>query len=105
MNIIRRIAVVLLLIPLYAYKWFISPLTGPSCRHTPTCSQYAVDALKKHGPWRGFLMATNRFGRCRPGGTHGYDPVPLIRVKRYRPWKTISGKWSHSNRLKDNTKN
>jgi len=44
-----------------------------------------LDALRIHGPFRGFAMGTNRILRCRPGGTHGYDPVPLFRFKRYRP--------------------
>jgi len=100
MKRLRKLIVYILFIPLYFYKWFISPLTGPSCRHTPTCSQYAVDALRIHGPLRGFYMSVNRFSRCRPGGTHGYDPVPLIWVKKYKPWKTLTGKWEYSNRLK-----
>ncbi|MCD4769043.1 MAG: membrane protein insertion efficiency factor YidD [Bacteroidales bacterium] len=90
----------LILIPVYIYKWFISPLTGPSCRHTPTCSQYAIDVIKNVGPVRGFLLATNRFFRCRPGGTHGHDPAPRIRIKRYKSMKTITGQWVRSNRLK-----
>jgi putative membrane protein insertion efficiency factor len=100
MTVLKKILVFILLIPLYIYRWFISPLTGPSCRHTPTCSKYAVEALRMHGPLRGLLLATNRFSRCRPGGTHGYDPVPEILVKRYRPWMTYTGKWKRSNRLK-----
>ncbi|MBN1387131.1 MAG: membrane protein insertion efficiency factor YidD [Bacteroidales bacterium] len=96
----RKVLIYILLVPLYFYRWFISPLTGPSCRHTPTCSKYAIDALKMHGPFRGFLLAANRFSRCRPGGTHGYDPVPRILVKKYRPWMKYTGKWQRSNRLK-----
>jgi len=100
MGALKKILVFILLIPLYIYRWFISPLTGPSCRHTPTCSKYAIEALKVHGPVRGFLMSTSRFTRCRPGGTHGYDPVPRIWIRRYRPWMTYTGKWHRSNRLK-----
>ncbi|MGM0529312.1 MAG: membrane protein insertion efficiency factor YidD [Bacteroidota bacterium] len=100
MTVLKKIIVYILLIPLYLYKWFISPLTGPSCRHVPSCSKYTIEALKVHGPFRGFCLATNRISRCRPGGTHGYDPVPKIWIKRYRPWMTYRGKWPRVNRLK-----
>jgi putative component of membrane protein insertase Oxa1/YidC/SpoIIIJ protein YidD len=55
-----------------------------------------LDALKIHGPFIGFAMGTNRILRCRPGGTHGYDPVPLFRFKRYKPFKI----YASGNRLK-----
>jgi putative membrane protein insertion efficiency factor len=100
MSRLKKIFVYILLVPLYLYRWFISPLTGPSCRHTPSCSRYAIDALKMHGPLRGFCLAANRIGRCRPGGTHGYDPVPLIHVKKYKPLKSLKGDWPRENRLK-----
>lgn len=48
----------------------------PACRYTPTCSQYAVEAIKKHGPFRGFWLALKRILRCHPWGGNGYDPVP-----------------------------
>jgi putative component of membrane protein insertase Oxa1/YidC/SpoIIIJ protein YidD len=59
-----------------------------------------IDALKIHGPFAGFAMGLNRILRCRPGGTHGYDPVPLIRVKRYRPFSISVLKSKKENRLK-----
>ncbi len=65
-----------ILIPVYIYKYAISPLTPASCRHIPTCSEYAVQAVKIHGPFKGFLLATRRISRCHPWGTQGYDPVP-----------------------------
>lgn len=65
-----------LLIPIYIYKYAISPMTPASCRHIPTCSTYAVEAVKIHGPFKGFLLATKRISKCHPWGTHGYDPVP-----------------------------
>ncbi len=74
----------ILSLPVLFYRYSISPLLRPSCRHVPTCSQYALDALKLHGPFNGLLMAVNRILRCRPGGTHGYDPVPLFRFKKFR---------------------
>ena len=58
------------------YQLVISPWLGPKCRYTPTCSQYALEAFKKHGPFRGFWLALKRIGRCHPWGGHGYDPVP-----------------------------
>ncbi|MCX6260599.1 MAG: membrane protein insertion efficiency factor YidD [Bacteroidia bacterium] len=70
-------------LPVHFYKYAISPLLRPSCRHVPSCSQYALDALKLYGPAMGSVMSMNRILRCRPGGTHGYDPVPLFRFKKY----------------------
>jgi putative membrane protein insertion efficiency factor len=58
------------------YQYVISPAIGPKCRYSPTCSQYAVEALKKHGLVKGGWLSVKRISRCRPGGGHGYDPVP-----------------------------
>jgi len=58
------------------YQYVVSPLLGPKCRFTPTCSQYAVEALKKHGLLKGGWLTIKRISRCRPGGGSGYDPVP-----------------------------
>lgn len=66
----------LLIAPIRFYQRFISPLTPPSCRYTPTCSQYAVEAIRKHGPIRGLYLAVRRILRCHPWGGSGYDPVP-----------------------------
>lgn len=66
----------ILLIPIFFYQHFISPILPNSCRFTPTCSQYAVEAIKKHGPFKGLLLAIWRILRCNPWGGHGYDPVP-----------------------------
>ena len=60
----------------WVYQRFISPLTAPSCRYTPTCSVYAVQAINKYGPWRGGWLALRRIASCHPWGGHGYDPVP-----------------------------
>ncbi|MFW5831406.1 MAG: membrane protein insertion efficiency factor YidD [Prolixibacteraceae bacterium] len=67
----------ILLVPVYFYKYGISPYTPASCRHVPSCSEYAVQAIKIHGPFKGFFLATKRISKCNPWGTHGYDPVPL----------------------------
>jgi len=58
------------------YQVAISPLKPPSCRFTPTCSQYAIEAIKKHGPFKGLYLAIRRILRCHPWGGSGYDPVP-----------------------------
>lgn len=58
------------------YQHVISPWMGPSCRYTPTCSQYGIDAIKKYGPIKGGWLTLKRIGRCHPWGGHGHDPVP-----------------------------
>ena len=58
------------------YQLIISPWLGPSCRFTPTCSQYGVEAFKKYGVFKGFWLTAKRIARCHPWGGHGYDPVP-----------------------------
>ena len=66
----------LLILPIKFYRLCISPLLPPSCRFTPTCSQYAIEALSKYGPFKGLYLTVKRLLRCRPGGGSGYDPVP-----------------------------
>jgi len=58
------------------YQKVISPWTPASCRYTPTCSAYAIEAFQKHGLWKGFLLAIKRISSCHPWGGNGYDPVP-----------------------------
>ena len=58
------------------YQYVISPLIGPRCRFQPTCSQYAVEALQRHGAWRGGWLTLRRLGRCHPLHPGGFDPVP-----------------------------
>jgi putative membrane protein insertion efficiency factor len=58
------------------YQWVISPAIGPRCRYTPTCSQYAIGALKKYGIFKGTWLTIKRVARCHPWGGHGVDPVP-----------------------------
>jgi len=74
--LLRRLLVALLLIPVKLYQWFISPVIGASCRYTPTCSAYTIEALKKHGPFKGLYLSIKRILRCNPWGGHGHDPVP-----------------------------
>jgi putative membrane protein insertion efficiency factor len=79
---IRWVLIRLLMVPVYFYKYLISPMTPASCRHIPSCSQYALEALKVHGPIKGIYLATRRILKCHPWGTHGYDPVPPKKINR-----------------------
>lgn len=58
------------------YQLFISPLLGPRCRFTPTCSQYAIEAINHHGVIKGCWIASKRLLKCHPLNHGGYDPVP-----------------------------
>jgi len=64
------------------YRMGLSPLLAPRCRHLPTCSEYALEALHLHGPWRGLYLSGRRLLRCQPWGTSGYDPVPPRAARR-----------------------
>lgn len=66
----------LICLPIVFYQRFISPYTPPTCRFTPTCSEYARQAITRHGPLRGTWFALRRLLRCHPWGGSGYDPVP-----------------------------
>lgn len=57
------------------YRVSLGRLMGGHCRYHPTCSQYAIDAIHKYGPWRGAWRALKRIGRCNPWGGSGYDPA------------------------------
>jgi len=65
-----------LVMVLRLYKYCVSPLLGPRCRHLPSCSDYAAEAVARYGAARGGWLALRRVGRCHPWGSHGYDPVP-----------------------------
>ncbi|HBX52630.1 MAG: membrane protein insertion efficiency factor YidD [Bacteroidetes bacterium GWF2_33_38] len=58
------------------YQFVISPLLHSSCRYTPSCSVYSIEAIKKHGPFKGSYYSAKRIISCNPWGGHGYDPVP-----------------------------
>ena len=66
----------LLILLIQFYRKCISPLFPPCCRYAPTCSQYAVEAITKYGPFKGTWLAIKRIARCHPWGGSGYDPVP-----------------------------
>lgn len=80
--LLRMIAIIqqafmwLVLAPIYAYRFTLSPLIGRDCRFLPTCSQYTIEAIRTHGVWSGGLMGIRRIGRCHPWGGGGHDPVP-----------------------------
>jgi putative membrane protein insertion efficiency factor len=72
------------------YQVAISPWTPPTCRYTPTCSQYALEALERHGAARGSWLAMRRLAHCHPWGGHGYDPVPA-RPDQSQPTEVTTG--------------
>lgn len=72
------------------YQLTLSGFIGNSCRHLPTCSEYAFEAIARHGLWKGGWLALFRVGRCGPGGTHGIDNVPETldaRLVWWAPWR------------------
>jgi uncharacterized protein len=76
------------------YRYTLSSLVGRTCRHLPTCSEYADEAIVRHGLWRGAWMGVARFWRCRPFGSSGFDPVPRTLSADavwYLPWRC--GRW------------
>lgn len=72
----RAVFTWLLILPIRAYRLILSPWIGHSCRFQPSCSVYAIEALKVHGPLRGFGLTVRRLARCNPWGGSGFDPVP-----------------------------
>ncbi|MFT4062650.1 MAG: membrane protein insertion efficiency factor YidD [Edaphocola sp.] len=66
----------ILIFPIRLYQRFVSPWLGAQCRYAPTCSQYAAEAIEKHGALKGGWLALKRILSCNPFGGHGYDPVP-----------------------------
>ncbi len=72
----KRLLTFLLILPIRFYRACISPMFPPACRFTPTCSEYAIQALRKHGPIKGLWLSIRRILRCHPWGGSGYDPVP-----------------------------
>ena len=82
-----------------AYRYTLSPLIGFHCRHLPTCSEYADEALDRHGLWAGSWMTLARLLRCHPWGTSGIDRIPEAApqgARWYAPWRY--GRWSWAQR-------
>ena len=77
LQILKKTAIFPVVFLIRFYQVCLSPLKGgPSCRFTPTCSQYALEAFRKYGPFKGLYLTVRRILRCHPWGGHGYDPVP-----------------------------
>ena len=76
-------------LPIHLYRWTLKPLLGHECRHLPTCSEYALDAIARNGAWRGAWLALSRLCRCHPWGTHGFDPAPDLAGRQHSlaPWR------------------
>ena len=72
----KKVLQFIVLLPVYFYRYSISPLIAPRCRYTHTCSEYAIEAVKKHGVIKGGWLAIKRISSCHPWGGSGYDPVP-----------------------------
>ncbi len=91
---LARLARAALKLPIHFYRYVISPLIGPRCRHLPTCSQYALEAIDRNGAWKGGWLTLSRLARCHPWGTDGFDPVPDLREERHplAPWRY--GRWT-----------
>lgn len=83
-----------------AYRYTLSPLIGPRCRHAPSCSEYAEESVMRFGLWAGSWMALARIIRCQPWGTHGLDFVPAdvpANAKWWLPWRY--GRWRGTNEV------
>lgn len=91
----RNAGVRLALAAIRAYQLSLSAVFGRSCRHLPTCSDYAIDAIGRFGFWAGGWMTAARISRCHPFGSHGFDPAPDAlpeHARWYTPWRY--GRWS-----------
>ncbi len=86
-----------LIIPVKLYQWTISPLLPGTCRYVPTCSEYAIEALRTHGPVKGFILGTKRIFSCHPWGGHGFDPVPPAGTPLFKFMKFKSNKNNEQN--------
>lgn len=84
MNRVRTVVRWVAVLPILLYRWFISPMLPAACNYTPSCSRYAVDAVLKHGVWRGLVMGAMRIGRCSARYHGGEDPVPDV-----ADWKAL----------------
>jgi uncharacterized protein len=76
MELLKKILIFPFIALIKMYQYSISPMLGPKCRYTPSCSRYAVEALQKHGLFKGGWLSAKRVLSCHPWGGSGYDPVP-----------------------------
>lgn len=84
---IRAFLIFLLIIPVRIYQWVISPALPKTCRYIPSCSEYAIEALRIHGPFKGLIIGTRRILSCHPWGGEGLDPVPPGGTPLYKIFK------------------
>ena len=93
MKILLNLCSFFLLAPIFFYRWFISPLLPVACRYQPTCSVYAIDAIKLHGPLQGTVLAVKRIASCHPWSGYGYHPVPEdLNCNRNKKRKSVNKK-------------
>jgi putative membrane protein insertion efficiency factor len=94
MSVVSRVAKAPLLGAIALYRVTLSPLVGENCRHLPSCSDYAREAIDTNGAWKGGWLAFSRLCRCHPWGSHGFDPVPDLRDEHhpFAPWRY--GRWT-----------
>lgn len=98
MDLISSFAKMLIKAPIHVYRYTLKAFVGHGCRHWPSCSAYALEAIDTNGAWRGFWLMLSRLKRCGPGGTSGVDLVPDIRCDhhplapwRYGRWRGVNG--------------
>ena len=103
-GIVRRIAIFPFVVLIRFYQTCISPLTPAACRFTPTCSQYALEAFRRHGIFKGFYLSARRILRCHPWGGHGYDPVPekFVVFSKNNSFTSYNSKNNNKNNTSDN---
>lgn len=97
MSFVTKIAKSVMRTPILVYRYAISPFLPGVCRHLPSCSEYASDAIDLNGAWKGGWLALSRILRCNPWGSHGLDPVSDLRQEHhpfYAPWRY--GRWTGS---------
>lgn len=89
-GLMARLPRLMLRAPILLYRYTLSSFMGRQCRYLPTCSEYADQAISRHGAWAGGWMAAARICRCHPWGGHGFDPVPQCTpadARWSRPWR------------------
>lgn len=94
MSAAKTVTRIIFLTPIWIYRFCVSPFIAPLCRHLPTCSEYAVEAIERNGAWKGSWLTLSRLLRCHPWGSHGFDPVPDLRDihRTWAPWHY--GRWT-----------
>jgi len=92
---LRAVAKMAFTAPIMLYRYTLSPLLGVNCRHIPSCSEYAQQAIELNGAWKGGWLGLSRLMRCHPWGSSGHDPVPDLARERHpwwAPWRY--GRWT-----------